>query len=171
MFSDEIREQARALLEACRSKNVHIATAESCTGGLIAAALTEIAGSSDVFDRGFVTYQNEAKAEDLGVSEQTLITHGAVSESVVKEMAAGALRRSTAEVSVAVTGVAGPGGGSPDKPVGLVHIASSSKDGETLHQRCEFGEIGREAIRSATVIEALALLASTVGAYCPNDPN
>jgi nicotinamide-nucleotide amidase len=168
MFSEEIRALSRTLLDACRTKSVHIATAESCTGGLIAAALTEIAGSSDVFERGFVTYQNEAKAEDLGVLEQTLLIHGAVSEPVARQMAEGALNRSASQVSVAVTGVAGPGGGSVEKPVGLVHIASASTDGETLHLRCEFGDIGREDIREATVSKALNLLAEAVGRYSSN---
>lgn len=169
MFGKEIRARARCLLEACRSKGLHVATAESCTGGLISAALTEITGSSDVFERGFVTYQNEAKAEDLGVSEESLAAHGAVSEPVAREMALGALRRSASEISIAVTGVAGPGGGSPGKPVGLVHLASASKGGSTVHRRCEFGEIGREAIRESTVLAALDLLAGMVAEYPSND--
>ena len=165
MLPEEMRAKVRALLDDCRAKDLHLATAESCTGGMIAAALTEIAGSSDVFERGFVTYQNEAKAEDLGVSEKTLMAHGAVSEPVVREMAAGALERSTADVSVAVTGVAGPGGGSAEKPVGLVHIAVTMRDGDTLHRRCEFGEIGREGVRHATVAEALDLLGAVVSEF------
>ena len=165
MFDQVIREKARTLLEDCRAKGLHIATAESCTGGLIAAALTEIAGSSDVFERGFVTYQNEAKAENLGVREYDLISYGAVSEPVAQAMAVGALQRSTAEISVAVTGIAGPGGGSVEKPVGLVHIASASKNGAVLHRRCEFGDIGREGIREATVLAALDLLKDTVAEY------
>lgn len=169
MFGKEIRARARCLLKACRSKGLHLATAESCTGGLISAALTEIAGSSDVFERGFVTYQNEAKAEDLGVSEESLAAHGAVSEPVAKEMALGALRRSASEISIAVTGVAGPGGGSPEKPVGLVHLASASKGGSIVHRRCEFGEIGREAIRESTVLAALDLLTGMVAEYPSND--
>jgi len=169
MFSEEIRALSRTLLDACRTKGVHIVTAESCTGGLIAAALTEIAGSSEVFERGFVTYQNEAKAEDLGVLEQTLLIHGAVSEPVARQMAEGALNRSASQVSVAVTGVAGPGGGSVEKPVGLVHITSASTGGETLHLRCEFGDIGRERIREATVSKALNLLAEAVGRYSSNN--
>ena len=162
MFSEDIRAQSRTLLDACRTKGVHIVTAESCTGGLIAAALTEIAGSSDVFERGFVTYQNEAKTGDLGVLEQTLLAHGAVSELVARQMAEGALKRSASQVSIAVTGVAGPGGGSVEKPVGLVHIASASTNSDTRHLRCEFGDIGREGIREATVLEALNLLTEVV---------
>lgn len=169
MFGREIRARTRCLLKVCRSKGLHVATAESCTGGLISAALTEIAGSSDVFERGFVTYQNEAKAEDLGVSEESLAAHGAVSEPVAREMALGALRRSASEISVAVTGVAGPGGGSLEKPVGLVHLASASKGGSIVHRRCEFGEIGREAIRESTVLAALDLLTGMVAEYPSND--
>lgn len=169
MFGREIRARTQCLLKACRSKGLHVATAESCTGGLISAALTEIAGSSDVFERGFVTYQNEAKAEDLGVSEESLAAHGAVSEPVAREMALGALRRSASEISVAVTGVAGPGGGSLEKPVGLVHLASASKGGSIVHRRCEFGEIGREAIRESTVLAALDLLTGMVAEYPSND--
>lgn len=169
MFSDKIQTQARELLDACRSSGLHIVTAESCTGGLIAGALTEIAGSSDVFERGFVTYQNEAKAKDLGVAEDTLAAHGAVSEPVAREMAAGALMRSSAEVSVAVTGVAGPGGGSKEKPVGLVHIASASRNGGVLHKRYEFGDLGRSGIREATVEQALELLAQIVNDYGTTD--
>ncbi len=159
MFGEEIRGRARAVLDACRARGLRVATAESCTGGLISAALTEIAGSSDVFERGFVTYRNEAKAEDLGVAEESLAAHGAVSEPVAREMALGALKRSGADLGVAVTGVAGPGGGSPEKPVGLVHLAAASGDGRTVHRRREFGDAGREAIREATVLEALDLLA------------
>ncbi|MBH64640.1 MAG: damage-inducible protein CinA [Alphaproteobacteria bacterium] len=165
MFDDEIRHKVSSLLKACRAKGLHISTAESCTGGLIAAALTEISGSSDVFERGFVTYQDDAKAENLGVSRQTLTAHGAVSEPVAREMAAGTLDRSTSQVSVAVTGIAGPGGGSPQKPVGLVHIASASNEGASHHRRCEFGEIGREGIRDATIREALDMLTEIVAAY------
>ena len=165
MFSEEIRGKVRFLLEACRSKGIHISTAESCTGGLIAAALTEISGSSDVFEHGFVTYQDQAKVKILGVSQKTLTTHGAVSEPVAREMATGILNQSESQVSVAVTGIAGPGGGSPEKPVGLVHIACSSTKGISQHQRCEFGEIGREGIRDATVHEALDMLIQLVAVY------
>ena len=162
MPGEEMRGKARSLIEACRARGVRVATAESCTGGLIAAALTGVAGSSDVFERGFVTYRDEAKAEDLGVSEESLATHGAVSEAVAREMALGALKRSASEVSVAVTGVAGPGGGSSEKPVGLVHLASASRNGGVVHRRREFGDIGREAVREATVLAALDLLARAV---------
>ena len=165
MFSQEIRSKVSFLLETCRAKGIHISTGESCTGGLIAAALTEISGSSDVFERGFVTYQDQSKVENLGVSQQTLAAHGAVSEPVAREMATGILNQSESQVSVAVTGIAGPGGSSSEKPVGLVHIVCSSTDGVSRHQRCEFGEIGREGIRDATVREALDILIQIVAAY------
>jgi nicotinamide-nucleotide amidase len=135
-----------------------IATAESCTGGLIAAALTDIAGSSDVVDRGFVTYSNEAKNEMIGVPMELINQVGAVSKEVAIAMAEGALNNSRAGISIAVTGIAGPGGGSAEKPVGLVHIASARKGFATLHKECRFGEKSREDIRHETVLSALALV-------------
>lgn len=157
-MQDTIVELATKLLEQCRRKNLMIATAESCTGGLIAGALTEVPGSSDVFERGFVTYSNEAKAELLGVEMALIEQHGAVSEDVARAMAVGAVMQSNADLSVAVTGVAGPGGGSAEKPVGLVHIAAAQRAGETIHLRCEFGDPGRSEIRNRTVQRALELL-------------
>jgi nicotinamide-nucleotide amidase len=153
---------AAALLERCRRAGVTIATAESCTGGLIAATLTEIAGSSDVVDRGYVTYSNAAKTEMLGVDATVIIREGAVSEAVARLMAEGALARSGAGRAVAVTGVAGPGGGSVEKPVGLVHFAVAVRDGATRHREHRFGDRSRSAIRLATVAVALAMLAETV---------
>ena len=153
----EIAELAVKLLEACRRRGIMLATAESCTGGLIAGALTDIAGSSDVVERGFVTYSNEAKHEMLGVPEALIARHGAVSEAVARAMAEGAVARSRAGLSVAVTGVAGPGGGSAQKPVGLVHVAVARQDRPTRHLECRFGDIGRVAIREATIVEALRL--------------
>ncbi|HEV3184607.1 MAG TPA: CinA family protein, partial [Xanthobacteraceae bacterium] len=120
---------ATRVLDAARARGRKIATAESCTGGLVAGALTDIAGSSDVVERGFVTYSNEAKLEMLGVLASTLANHGAVSRETAEAMAVGAIRRSMADVSVAITGIAGPGGGSPEKPVGLVHFAAAARDG------------------------------------------
>jgi nicotinamide-nucleotide amidase len=158
VFPDDITAACVALLEACRAKGWKLATAESCTGGLIAGALTAIPGSSDVVDRGFVTYSNEAKSEMLGVAADLIARVGAVSEDVARAMAAGALAHSRADISVAVTGIAGPGGGSPAKPVGLVHIAAAKRGGGVLHQECRFGDIGRDAVREATVREALGLL-------------
>jgi nicotinamide-nucleotide amidase len=157
-FDRAILDLARAVLEAARAKRVLVATAESCTGGLVAAALTEIAGSSDVVDRGFVTYSNAAKAALLGVPEPLLARHGAVSEAVARAMAEGALARSLAGAAVAVTGIAGPGGGSPAKPVGRVHVAVAARGGATAHVQLDLGDIGRGAVRAATVRRALELL-------------
>jgi nicotinamide-nucleotide amidase len=149
---------AAALLERCRRAGVRLATAESCTGGLIAAVLTEIPGSSDVVDRGFVTYSNAAKSELLGVGPALIAAHGAVSEPVARAMAEGALARSDAALAVAVTGVAGPGGGSAEKPVGLVHFAVAVVGRPTRHVEERFGDRGRSAVRLATAARALALL-------------
>ncbi len=151
-------EKAVAVLDACRKHGVMIATAESCTGGLIAAALTDIAGSSDVVDRGFVTYSNEAKNEMIGVPMDLIQRVGAVSKEVALAMAEGALAHSRAGLTVAVTGIAGPGGGSDEKPVGLVHIASARKGHPTLHRECRFGPQSRTEIRHATVLAALDLV-------------
>ncbi|MBV8447338.1 MAG: CinA family protein, partial [Hyphomicrobiales bacterium] len=146
------------LLDLCRARGLRIAIAESCTGGLVAGALTEIAGSSDVVDRGFVTYSNEAKAEMLGVPKDLIVRHGAVSEEVARAMAEGALAHSVADLSVAVTGVAGPGGGSTEKPVGLVHFAAAGKGKATVREERRFGDLGRSEIRRQSVLVALALL-------------
>lgn len=163
MFDDRLRAEAAALLEAARARGLHIATAESCTGGLIAALLTEIPGSSDVVERGFVTYSNEAKMELLGVPADTLARVGAVSRETALAMAAGALAHSRAEIAVAVTGVAGPGGGSAEKPVGLVHLAVSAKGRAPLHREMRYGSIGRAEVRLATVRTALEMLEEAVG--------
>jgi nicotinamide-nucleotide amidase len=158
MFADALLTDARDLLAAARKKNIRIATAESCTGGLIAALLTEIPGSSDVVERGLITYSNQAKEDLLGVPAALLQAHGAVSEPVCRAMAEGALKHSLAQLSVAVTGIAGPGGGSAEKPVGLVYIATARLGGEVLAQEYRFGDIGRTQVRLRTVEEALALL-------------
>jgi nicotinamide-nucleotide amidase len=158
MLDEEIRIAAAALLDLCRRKELKVATAESCTGGLVAGALTDIAGSSDVLDRGFVTYSNEAKREMLGVSAQTLREHGAVSLETAEEMARGALAHSNARLAVAITGIAGPGGGSADKPVGLVHFAAASRGGALAHQEMRYGDIGRSQVREQSVLQALAML-------------
>lgn len=161
MLPEETLQQAEALLAHCRAKGVMLATAESCTGGLIAAALTAIAGSSDVVDRGFVTYSNEAKHDLVGVPMPLIETHGAVSEPVAKAMAEGALARSRASVAVAVTGVAGPGGGSAEKPVGLVWFGLAVKGRPVAADRQVFpGD--RTAIRAATVAHAFALIRAAV---------
>ncbi|TCQ78341.1 nicotinamide-nucleotide amidase [Ochrobactrum sp. BH3] len=150
--------QAIDVLSTCRKHGIMIATAESCTGGLIAGALTDIAGSSDVVDRGFVTYSNEAKNEMIGVPLALINSNGAVSKEVAIAMAEGALAHSRAGISIAVTGIAGPSGGSAEKPVGLVHIASARQGFATLHKECRFGEKSREDIRHETVLSALALV-------------
>jgi len=162
MFDSEIQDLAADLLAQFRHAGLKLATAESCTGGLISAALTEVAGSSDVFERGFVTYSNEAKMNMLRVGAEILAVHGAVSEETARAMAAGALEASLAEIAVAVTGVAGPGGGSTEKPVGLVHIAAGRRGGEAVHEKILFGDIGRSPIRRASVIKALNLARSLI---------
>ena len=159
MFDHEMRDAAERVLHACRKRKLKVVTAESCTGGLVAATLTAIAGSSDVVDRAFVTYANEAKREMLGVSWDALLGHGAVSDPVARAMASGALARSGADLAVSVTGVAGPGGGTEDKPVGLVHLAAVRTGHEPIAERHVFpGD--RDSIRRVSVITALAMLAS-----------
>jgi nicotinamide-nucleotide amidase len=157
-MTGEIHAAANAVLDACRARGLKIATAESCTGGLVAGALTDIAGSSDVVDRGFVTYSNEAKEQMLGVHSETLRDHGAVSRETAQEMARGAIAQSVAQVSVAITGIAGPGGGSAEKPVGLVHFAAASRAGALTHKEMRYGDIGRSAVREKSVLQALTLL-------------
>ena len=159
MFDHEMRDAAERVLYACRKRGLKLVTAESCTGGLVAATLTAIAGSSDVVERAYVTYANEAKREMLGVSWDALLGHGAVSEPVARAMAAGALAHSQADIAVSVTGVAGPGGGSAEKPVGLVHLAAVRSGHEPIAERHVFpGD--RDAIRRVSVLTALAMLAS-----------
>lgn len=159
MFDHELREAAELVLETCRKKKLRVTTAESCTGGLIAAALTAIAGSSDVVDRAFVTYSNEAKREMIGVPWDAILGHGAVSEPVARAMAAGALARANADIAVSVTGVAGPGGGSAEKPVGLVHFSAVRSGFEPIAERHVFpGD--RDQIRRLTVLTALALVSA-----------
>jgi nicotinamide-nucleotide amidase len=153
----ETRAAVERLLALCRSRTLMIATAESCTGGLLAGALTDIAGSSDVFERGFATYSNEAKAEILGVPWALIQTKGAVSAEVARAMADGALARSRATLSAAITGVAGPGGGSAAKPVGLVFIAAARRGRDTVVERHQFAG-DRASVRTQSVHAALALL-------------
>ena len=148
----------REVIAALRLKSLKLATAESCTGGMVAASITDIAGSSDVFDRGFVTYSNLSKAEMLGVPPVLIATHGAVSKQVAMAMASGALLYSLAQISIAITGVAGPSGGSMDKPVGLVHFACAMKGAEALHVEKRFGELSRGEIRNLAVKTALELI-------------
>jgi nicotinamide-nucleotide amidase len=154
----ELSELAQALLDLCRGKRLKITAAESCTGGLVAATLTEIAGSSDVFERGFVTYSNEAKQAMLGVPAATLASHGAVSRETAEAMAKGALAHAPADLAVSITGIAGPGGATAGKPVGLVHLAAAARGGALIHHERRYGDIGRAAVRRASVVEALAML-------------
>ncbi|MCT4656142.1 MAG: CinA family protein [Cohaesibacter sp.] len=156
-LTDKTLTLAQDVIEKASAKGIMIATAESCTAGLIAATLTEIAGSSAVIDRGFVTYSNEAKMDILGVPQEMLDAHGAVSEPVAKAMAQGALAHSRAQLTISVTGIAGPGGGSAEKPVGLVHFGAACKD-RTLHDAQIFKGPGRQDIRAATVEHALIML-------------
>jgi nicotinamide-nucleotide amidase len=163
MFPPALQEKAARLLDICRARGSRIAPAESCTGGLVAGLLTELPGSSDVVERGFVTYSNEAKQECLGVSAALLQQYGAVSEPVARAMAEGALVHSRTDLAVSVTGVAGPGGGSATKPVGLVHLGVSRAGGMTLHREYRFGDIGRGEVRMKAVEAALAFLLESLG--------
>ena len=161
MLSDQTPRDAEALLAACRARGIRLATAESCTGGLIAAALTASAGASDVVDRGFVTYSNEAKHQMIGVPMELIEAHGAVSEEVARAMATGALERSRAGIAVSVTGLAGPGGGSVDKPVGLVCFGLARGGHAAVSDRRVFpGD--RAAIRAAAVAHAIGLIAAAI---------
>jgi nicotinamide-nucleotide amidase len=155
---DDLIEPARMLLDRCRDRKLTIAAAESCTGGLLAATLTEIPGSSDVFDRGFVTYSNAAKTAMLGVPADLLARFGAVSRETAQAMASGALERAGVDLAVAITGIAGPGGAMPGKPVGLVHFAAASRGGRRSEQAKQFGDIGRARVRHESVRQALAML-------------
>jgi nicotinamide-nucleotide amidase len=157
-FSKDVLDLAAEVLELARGRGARIGTAESCTGGLAAGALTAIAGSSDVVEGGFVTYSNAAKTRLLGVDPELLAAHGAVSEPVARAMAEGALRSLPADFAVAITGVAGPGGGTAEKPVGLVHFAAAGGGEPTNHVEVRMGDIGRDEIRIASVIAALDLL-------------
>ena len=158
MLDQEIQNAARRVLDLCRARGLMVATAESCTGGLVIGALTEIAGSSAVVDRGFVTYTDRAKQETLGVSASTLKDHGAVSRQTAEAMVKGVLAHTDVALAVSVTGIAGPGGGTPEKPVGLVHFAVASRAGRFVHQERRFGDIGRSEIRRQSVLQALAML-------------
>ncbi|MGM4909604.1 CinA family protein [Rhizobium sp. 768_B6_N1_8] len=158
LFPADITSMAENIIRNFTAAGLMVSTAESCTGGLIAGALTEISGSSAVVDRGFVTYTNLAKMQMLGVLEETLIRFGAVSEETARQMVHGALFRSRADLAVAVTGIAGPGGGSPEKPVGLVHLAAKSRSGKLVHRKMLYGDIGRTEIRLATIRTALQMV-------------
>lgn len=162
MYSPDLLSAATALLASLRAKNLRLVTAESCTGGLVSGLLTEIPGSSDVFERGFVTYSNAAKIELLGVPPSVLDRHGAVSAAVALAMAKGALKHAHADVAISVTGIAGPDGGTEAKPVGLVYLAAERRGKPALAHRCNFGDIGRSSVRLATVREALRLIEEAI---------
>src|SRR6478752_1793770 len=159
-MDQELVARATELLDLCRTKRLKIAAVESCTGGLVAATLTAIPGSSDVFERGFVTYSNSAKSEMLGVPVWLIERYGAVSEDVARAMAGGALTHSHANLAVAVTGIAGPDGGTAEKPVGLVHFAAGRRDEPIVHERVLFGDLGRGEVQRRSVQQALKLLRS-----------
>ena len=166
-MDDEARKLAVQVLDACRERGLMAATAESCTGGLVAAALTAIPGSSAVVERGFVTYTNEAKIEMLGVRAATIDTVGAVSPETAEAMAWGALTNSRAQIAVSVTGIAGPGGATETKPVGLVHFAAATEDGQLMRREERFGDIGRDEVRRRSVIVALHLLLTMASGQKP----
>ncbi len=158
MFPDRLRNLAMLILDDAEQARLKIATAESCTGGLVAALFTDIPGSSSVFERGFVTYSNKAKEEMLGVPGDVLADYGAVSEPVARMMAEGAMQNSRANIAVGITGVAGPGGGTKMKPVGLVHVACARENRAVVHEMLQLGDIGRSAIRMEALETALKLI-------------
>ncbi len=158
MFDPTLRADAERLLARLRAEALMIVTAESCTGGLISALLTDIPGSSSVVERGYVTYSNKAKMDCLGVPRELIEKHGAVSAEVARAMAAGALMHSNADIAIAVTGIAGPGGDTPDKPVGLVYVGLSRTDAPTFHLRLTLGDIGRSNVRMETLRHALVMI-------------
>lgn len=162
MFSDRLLNLARLVLDDAQQRRLRIVTAESCTGGLLSALLVEIPGSSKVFERGFVTYSNKAKEEVLGVPGDLLADYGAVSEPVARAMAEGALEESRANISISITGVAGPGGGTRLKPVGTVHFALARENAPIRHRLENFGDIGRSEIRMASVAVALEMLQESI---------
>lgn len=162
MFPDRIRNLALLVSDEAAERRVRIATAESCTGGLLAALFTEFAGSSKILDRGFVTYSNHAKAEMLNVAGDVLADYGAVSEPVARLMAEGAMELSRANLAIAVTGIAGPGGGTPMKPVGTVHIACTRENKAMLHEMLLLGDIGRHEVRMATLEAALNMIRAQI---------
>jgi nicotinamide-nucleotide amidase len=163
MFPADIEPLAKTITDHASARGIMLATAESCTAGLVAAALTTVSGSAKAFDRGFVTYSNAAKHEALGVSEDILKAHGAVSPQAARAMAEGALARSSAGLAVSVTGIAGPTGGTPEKPVGLVYFATATADGEVVAHEERFGDLGRDAIRLESVRVALKMLIRALG--------
>jgi nicotinamide-nucleotide amidase len=163
VISNELFEAASEVLGLCGGRGLTLATAESCTGGLIAAALTATPGSSRVLDRGYVTYSDASKASELGVPSDLIKKQGAVSEEVARAMAVGAIEAAGVDLALSVTGIAGPDGGTPQKPVGLVHIAVAHRGGKILHRECRYGNIGRGEVRRLSALAALALMKELIG--------
>jgi nicotinamide-nucleotide amidase len=161
---------AKALLDLCIKKKLTLATAESCTGGLVAAALSEIPGSSSVLDRGFVTYSNEAKQQMLGVTPATIDVYGAVSSECAEEMAKGALAHASVDLAVSITGIAGPTGAVPGKPIGLVYFCAASRSGRVISHDRKYGDIGRTSVRRESVLQALAMLRELAEKEEPRPP-
>ena len=161
---------ANAVLEICKQKKLTLATAESCTGGLVAAALSEIPGSSLVLDRGFVTYSNEAKQQMLGVTPATIDVYGAVSRECAEEMAKGALAHASVDLAVSITGIAGPTGAVPGKPIGLVYFCAASRSGRVIAHDRKYGDIGRAPVRHASMLQALAMLKELAEKEEPRPP-
>jgi nicotinamide-nucleotide amidase len=170
MFDDELTKASIALLDLCKDKKLTVATAESCTGGLVAGALSEISGSSAVLDRGFVTYSNEAKQQMLGVTPSTLDVYGAVSKECAEEMAKGALAHAQVDLAVSITGIAGPTGATPGKPIGLVYFCAASRSGRLIAHDRKYGDIGRSNVRRASVMQALAMLQELAEKEEPKPP-
>jgi nicotinamide-nucleotide amidase len=163
VISNELFEAASEVLGLCGGRGLTLATAESCTGGLIAAALTATPGSSRVLDRGYVTYSDASKTAELGVPPDLIKKQGAVSEEVARAMAVGAIEAADVDLALSVTGIAGPDGGTPQKPVGLVHIAVAHRGGKILHRECRYGTIGRGEVRRLSALAALALMKELIG--------
>jgi nicotinamide-nucleotide amidase len=170
MADREINDAAITLLDLCKEKKLTVATAESCTGGLVAGALSEISGSSAVLDRGFVTYSNEAKQQMLGVTPATIDVYGAVSKECAEEMAKGALAHAQVDLAVSITGIAGPTGATPGKPIGLVYFCAASRSGRVIAHDRKYGDIGRSNVRRASVMQALAMLRELAEKEEPKPP-
>ena len=158
IFDAEISRLAQSIIAEAVRRKMLVVTAESCTGGMVAAALTSISGSSQAFDRGFVTYSNRSKSEMIGVQKELIVRVGAVSQEVSMAMAEGAIAKTGADLAVSITGIAGPGGGSQMKPVGLVHFATALLGGKTVHSEVQFGDLGRNEVRRAAMEHALQML-------------
>jgi nicotinamide-nucleotide amidase len=170
MFESDISDAAKALLKICQEKKLTVATAESCTGGLVAAAISEIAGSSLVLDRGFVTYSNMAKQQMIGVTPATIEFYGAVSKECAEEMAKGALAHASVSLAVSITGIAGPTGAVPGKPIGLVYFCAASRSGRVIARDCRYGDIGRSEVRRKSVLQALSMLRELAEKEEPHPP-